>query len=165
MDEVLDMEFLGDTFGLGLAGEPRLRPVTTFDHSLKACVSALTPNCTEVKINDSAQAVPLNQTGYQAQPVLRTCSQPDSAQLPCSTGSVQLRRANRTLYLSMTWHVALIRSEWLYTICADLHTRTSSTPLGSISFEPCRRAKGSVGSNMGRNRAEQAGMLWPADRE
>ena len=38
----------------------------------------------------------------------------------------------------MTWQVALIRSEWLYTICADLHTSTSSTPLGSSSFEPCR---------------------------
>ena len=59
MDEVLDMELLGDTFGVGIrfGGEPRLRPVTTFDHSLKACVSALTPNCTEVKTKDSARAV------------------------------------------------------------------------------------------------------------
>ena len=89
------MELLGDTFGVGirLGGEPRLRPVTTLDHSLKACVSALTPNCTAVKDKTQPKQFWIGTPPkWSSSPTSAggLSLQPDSARAPDAIGSVQL---------------------------------------------------------------------------
>lgn len=66
-----------------------------------------------------------------------------------------------TLYLSIIEHTAFSRSELLCTRRADLQTRTSRRALGR-KLPVKALEKGSVGSKIGRNRAEHAGISSPA---